>query len=260
MNPRDFAAILPFSNCVRAAGTDDFGDNLIAALAGLVEIEHCVLVNVKPRDAHISALASRRARGVATRLTEAYVGGCYRDDPLVREFAHIGVTETTETTETIKPLMPAVRPLMMDRASNAEYFERFFIEPGIADKLSIIAPGTEHTAFLSLYRSTAMGRFSERDKACIAAFADFLAALASTHSRLRSTPSVPREISIKWHTALSERERSVAKLLGQGETAKTVGAMLALSPASVVTYKQRALAKLGIGTQRELVALTALLG
>lgn len=251
MNPRDYAAIFPFSNCVRAAGTDEFGDSLIAALAGLVEIEHCVLVNVKPRDAHISALASRRARGVATRLTEAYVGGCYRDDPLVREFA---------PAETIRPPMPAVRSLMMDRESNAEYFERFFIEPGIADKLSIIAPGVGHTAFLSVYRSTAMGRFSERDKACIAAFADFLAALASTHSRLRATPSVPREVSIKWHTALSERERSVAKLLGQGETAKTVGAILALSPASVVTYKQRALAKLGIGTQRELVALTALLG
>jgi DNA-binding CsgD family transcriptional regulator len=67
-------------------------------------------------------------------------------------------------------------------------------------------------------------------------------------------------LSVKWHTALSERERSVARLLGGGETAKTAGAMLALSPASVVTYKQRAFAKLGIATQRELVALTALIG
>ena len=254
MNPRDFADVLPFSNCVRAAGTDDFGDSLINALAGIVEIEHCVIVNVKPRHAEISALASRRSRGVAARLTEAYVGGRYREDPLVREFA------CAEAMAATHPVMPAVRSMMLNRESNAEYYERFFIEPGIADKLSVIAPGPGYTAFLSVYRSTAMGCFTDRDKACVAAFADFLAALASTHARLSATPNVPREVSIKWHTALSERERSVAKLLGQGETAKTVGAILALSPASVITYKQRALAKLGIGTQRELVALTALLG
>ncbi|SAL53933.1 LuxR family transcriptional regulator [Caballeronia cordobensis] len=250
MDQRDFAEILPFANCVRAAGTDDFGDSLIAALAGIIEIEHCVLVNVKPAHAETAALASRRAGGIATRLTEAYVGGRYREDPLVHEFTRGHATQ---------PLPPTVRALKIDRESNAEYYERFFIEPGIADKLSVIAPGAGHTAFLSMYRSTAMGRFSDRDKACIAAFADFLAALASTHTRLRARPGVSREISIKWHTALSERERSVAMLLGQGETAKTVGAKLALSPASVITYKQRALAKLGIGTQRELVALTALL-
>lgn len=254
MNPRDFADVLPFSSCVRAAGTDDFGDSLIEALAGLVEIEHCVIVNVKPRHAEISALASRHARGVAARLTEAYVGGRYREDPLVREFAH------AQAQQAPQPVMPTVRSLMLNRDANAEYYERFFVEPGIADKLSVIVPGADHTSFLSVYRSTAMGRFSERDKACVAAFADFLAALASTHTRLRARPNVSREVSIKWHTALSERERSVATLLGQGETAKTVGAMLALSPASVITYKQRALAKLGIGTQRELVALTALLG
>ncbi|BAN26238.1 response regulator transcription factor [Caballeronia insecticola] len=236
---------------MRAAGTVDFGNSLIAALGGLVDIEHCVLVKVMPRHADIAALASRQARHVATRLTEAYVGGYYREDPLVREFS---------CTESASLAAPVVRPLALNRQSNVEYYERFFIEPGIADKLSIVAPGSDHTAFLSLYKSTAMGRFSEREKACVSAFGDLLAALASTHTKLLSTPSVPREVSIKWHTALSERERSVARLLGRGETAKTVGAMLALSPASVVTYKQRALAKLGIGNQRELVALAALLG
>jgi len=125
MNPRDFADVLPFSNCVRAAGTDDFGDSLINALAGIVEIEHCVIVNVKPRHAEISALASRHSRGIAARLTEAYVGGRYREDPLVREFA------CAEAMAATHPVMPAVRSMMLNRESNAEYYERFLSNPAL---------------------------------------------------------------------------------------------------------------------------------
>lgn len=249
MNPRDCAGILPFSHCVRSAGTEDFGIGLIGALGGLVEIDHCALVNVKPRHAAMAAFASRR-RGVGARLTEAYIGGCYREDPLVREFSVSGDASCT----------PAMRSLMPAYTFNEAYFERFFVEPGLVDKLSIVVPDVEHTSYLSLYRSKEMGCFTDQDKARIWAFTELLASLVSIHTRLCATPRVPREVSVKWHTALSERERCVAKLLGSGETAKTVGAMLELSPASVVTYKQRALAKLGIATQRELVALTALLG
>jgi DNA-binding CsgD family transcriptional regulator len=250
MNSRDCAGILPFSRCVRAAGTDDFGVGLIGALEGLVDIDHCVLVNVRPRRAEMSAFATRY-KGVGAQLTEAYVGGWYRDDPLVREFA---------TFEGAQPAMPAIRSLMPERRFDEAYYERFFVEPGLVDKLSIIVPDSDNTAFLSLYRSKAMGRFSDQDKAIVARFTDLLVSLVSIHTRLSSTPRVSREVLAKWHTVLSERERSVAGLLGRGETAKTAGAMLALSPASVVTYKQRALAKLGIATQRELVALTALIG
>ncbi|MDR5781636.1 helix-turn-helix transcriptional regulator [Caballeronia sp. LZ065] len=255
MNPRDCAGILPFSHCVRSAGTEDFGIGLIGALEGLVEIDHCALVNVKPRHAEMAAFASRRRGagvgiGVGAQLTQAYIGGCYREDPLVREFSISGDALAT----------PSMRSLMPASTFNEAYFERFFVEPGLVDKLSIVVPDVEHMSYLSLYRSKEMGCFTDQDKARIWAFTELLASLVSIHTRLCATPRVPREVSVKWHTALSERERCVAKLLGRGETAKTVGAMLELSPASVVTYKQRALAKLGITTQRELVALTALLG
>jgi len=250
MNARDCAGILPFSHCVRAAGTNEFGFGLIDALQGLVDVDHCVLVNVRPRHAELSAFASRR-KSAGERLTGAYVGGCYRDDPLVHEFVTSGATPSAK---------PVMRSLMPERQFDETYYERFFLEPGLVDKLSIIVPDLDNTAFLSLYRSTEMGRFSDEDKTRITGFADLLVSLVSIHLRLLATPRISRELSVKWHTALSERERSVARLLGGGETAKTAGAMLALSPASVVTYKQRAFAKLGIATQRELVALTALIG
>jgi DNA-binding CsgD family transcriptional regulator len=249
MNSRDFAAILPFSNCVRAAGTSEFGFGLLKAIKDIVEVDHCVLVNVWPRHAELSAFANRR-NGAGEHLTEAYIGGRYREDPLVQEFVTCRVAELDK---------PVLRSLMPECRFNEAYYERFFVEPGLVDKFSLIVPDSNSTVFLSFYRSTEMGRFSDSDKVHLFELADLLAALVSTHTRLLTTPRVSREVSFKWHTMLSERERSVARLLGRGETAKTAGAMLALSPTSVVTYKQRAFAKLGIATQRELVALTALM-
>jgi len=76
---------------------------------------------------------------------------------------------------------------------------------------------------------------------------------------LLSAPAPPPEFLHTWHHALSGRERSVAMLLGRGETVNTVAATLELSPTTVTTYKKRAFTKLGITRQSELVALTVLL-
>jgi len=55
------------------------------------------------------------------------------------------------------------------------------------------------------------------------------------------------------HSALTEREEEVLKLIALGYPNKEIAANLKLSVKSVETYKQRALKKLGIKTRVEIV-------
>lgn len=243
-----------FADSLRAAGTDAFSAAVLAALNTFVAVDHCTLVSVFGQKATMAGAASLNSKPDALRLTEAYVGGYFLQDPLVRE-------ETSAAGA--RRGGPAVRSVKIDEASNAEYFERFFARPAISDKLSVVVPGTDAISFLNLYKSTQRGRFDAREKAAISSIGDFLAALTDAHGRLSATQTVsavPPELLRRWQTLLSSREKSVARLLGRGETAKTVAAMLGLSPTSVITYKKRAFAKLGIARQSELVALVTLLG
>jgi DNA-binding CsgD family transcriptional regulator len=243
-----------FAESLREAGTDAFSSAVLAALNTFVSVDHCTLVNVAGQTATMAGAASRDSQPDALRLTEAYVGGYFLQDPLVRE----------ETSSTVpRRADPTVRSVKIDEASNAEYFERFFARPAISDKLSVVVPGAGAISFLNLYKSTRQGRFDAREKAAISSIGDFLAALTDMHNRLAATlakPAVAPELWQRWQTLLSDREKSVARMLGRGETAKTVAAALNLSPTSVITYKKRAFAKLGIAKQSELVALVTLLG
>ena len=53
------------------------------------------------------------------------------------------------------------------------------------------------------------------------------------------------------------RERQVAELLHQGHTAKEIGKQLALSPATVVTYKSRVFEKSGVKSLKEFLTRSA---
>ena len=79
-----------------------------------------------------------------------------------------------------------------------------------------------------------------------------LISLAHRHAQLvTAAPAVP----IDPLDALSPREREIARLLREGLTVKQSAARLGLSPATVVTYKQRAYEKLNVGNLKQLLAL-----
>jgi len=55
------------------------------------------------------------------------------------------------------------------------------------------------------------------------------------------------------HQALSDREFEVLQLLGRGKSIKEIGAVLALSPKTVSTYRERILQKLDLKTTADLI-------
>jgi DNA-binding CsgD family transcriptional regulator len=194
--------------------------------------------------------ASRHSQDLPVAPLDEYVAGYGRLAPLVRELA----------SSTARPRNgPDARSVVVDPASHVECVNRFIARPAIIDTLSIAMPGDDTTSFLSLYRTVRIGPFKSHEKILIASVGEFLATLAEMHIRLLSAPAPPPEFLHTWHHALSGRERSVAMLLGRGETVNTVAATLELSPTTVTTYKKRAFTKLGITRQSELVALTVLL-
>ncbi len=130
----------------------------------------------------------------------------------------------------------------------------------IAERIFVVFARERGTAVLGLYRRAACPRLIDTDKYLLAHSAEMLAALADTHIRLGGNRSVPKHIEHAWNAVLSERERAVAKLLAQGETARTIAALLGVAPTSVITYKKRAYVKLGVSRQCELAALVGSLG
>ena len=172
--------------------------------------------------------------------------------PLVRELASSSARQRNGAD---------ARSVVVDPASHVECVDRFFARPAIIDTLSIAMPGNDtRLSFLSLYRTARIGPFKSHDKILIASVGEFLATLAEMHIRLLSVPAPPPEFLHKWHHALSGRERSVAMLLGRGETVNAVATTLELCPTNDgYDIQKTRFTKLGITRQSELVALTVLL-
>ncbi len=135
---------------------------------------------------------------------------------------------------------------------------RFFSPGFVVDRLSVAVVGDDYVSYLNLYRNCTAGFFSPHDVQLFAGMSDLLAALVDVQVRFASNPAHPPKLLHKWYSVLSDRERSVASLLRRGETAVNIARILGIAETSVVTYKKRALIKLGIRSQRELVRMNGL--
>lgn len=135
---------------------------------------------------------------------------------------------------------------------DSEYRRVLFDEPGFTDKVSLLGQWGDRRCYLNFYFSRApldMGRAA----GLLEQYGSTLMGLAHRHDEL-AFPAEAAAGRASW-MALSPRERATAELLMQGCTAKEIGRKMALSPATVVTYKERVFSKLGVGGLREFLAL-----
>ena len=140
---------------------------------------------------------------------------------------------------------------------DAEYRRVLFDEPGFVSKVALMSVTAQGMSYLNLYfsepahtgvNSWLMGRSS------------LLSALTLRHQQLVSqlgtslSSATALEHAPAWHQALSARERQVAQLMHQGCTAKEIGKQLQLSPATIVTYKNRLFEKSGVANLKGFLA------
>ncbi|HEV7369883.1 helix-turn-helix transcriptional regulator [Arenibaculum sp.] len=184
----------------------------------------------------------------AARAAESYVSGCYREDPnieiLLRRMAGEGTV---------------ISYLRRDEVPSLQYRRLCYERANIVDRLSVLLKTRRgHGVSVSFYRSVAEGEFTERDVDILLGFAPVVRAAAARHIEL-----IARDGGTDYDEALmrlkeqfpelSRREAQVAAGTVVGMTADDLAQMLGIKPTSVITHRQKAYARLGVASQRELV-------
>jgi len=255
---RGFRAALPvnppvpapcaFAPTVAALGGAAFASELLAALNLSVPVDHVCLMRVVDR-ARPPVLESASWRG-GTHVAEvqrAYLAGLYRFDPNLSLPAGAGV---------------AVKHLRRDAIAHAGYRETCFQRAGLLERLSVAANGDGGLVLLNLYRLDASGPFAAGEVSAIEELSPLLAALAQKHvgalgMLLRSRDRGDRiaGLAARLHALdgrLTARERDVLARVMLGVSSEGIALDLGIGLNTVLTYRKRAYARLGVSSQAEL--------
>ncbi len=143
-----------------------------------------------------------------------------------------------------------------DEIADAEYRAVCYGAHGLRERLSLLSmlPDGQRIS-TSLYRNFALAPFDDHDIAVLAGGAGFLLSVVQAHARQASGSDARGETQRLLLSGLTHRERQTITCAMSGKTIKETALELGVSPTTVITYRTRAFTRLGIRTQRELMAL-----
>lgn len=237
-------------HCVADIGRPGFHARLLQGIHSVLGADHFSHLSYdhQGRIRHAAA-ASVCDQRLIDSTTDIYVKHLYQRDPnypLVRDNAPDAPGQA-----------PDLRLLRMSPTSigDTEYRRVLFDEPGFTGKVSLLGQWDDRSCYLNFYFSRVpldMGRAAT----LLGQYGSTLMGLACRHDELAFPEEEEEALAGRdaWST-LSPRERSTAQWLMDGCTAKEIGRKMDLSPATIVTYKERIFAKLGVGSLREFLAL-----
>jgi two-component system response regulator NreC len=154
-----------------------------------------------------------------------------------------------EATRQLKQLAPGVQVLALTVHADKQYFIEM-LAAGASGYLTKQSAADELVAAIhavaagSIYLQPALARWLLEDYQRLTQSAPAV----STASVL----SVPEKPAIGLD-ALSQRERQVLELVGQGQTNQQIGTQLGLSPKTVARHRERIMNKLNLHSRTELV-------
>jgi DNA-binding CsgD family transcriptional regulator len=251
MHPRVLCAPGAFAEAVSAAGSARFDAALLAALRSVAPVDHLTAL-VLPEGGVLRAVAVASAldRSAARSLTRDFVARRHVEDPILREFL-----ATRRRRRTV------LRRHDRARLPSADYAERFFGRAGIVDKLSVLWRDAGGCFYVNLYRDRRSGRFSEAEARAVGATAAMIASLVRLHAgRLAPGDALPRaggraaHVPLLLDERLTPREAAVVAGILRGQPAEGIALDLGIAASSVVTFRRRAYAKLGVSGRAELFA------
>lgn len=241
-----------FAAAVAALGGTAFAAELVAALNRIVPVDHVCLMRLA-RDlgrAPVLESASWRGGDHVAQVQQAYLGGLYRHDPVLKLPATAGVQLVLQQATSIAD--PAYRSVCYQRA-------------GLGERLTVATGTGDERVALNLYRLAASGPFGTDQRAAVDALAPLLAALALKHVAMMGMRLRSRDRSDRIEAAcarlcavcgtLSRREREVLARALVGMTSAGIALDLGIGVTSVLTYRRRGYARVGVTSQAELFAL-----
>jgi DNA-binding CsgD family transcriptional regulator len=249
----DRSALAPdaFAAAIAALGRAAFASELLAALNRAVPVDHVCLMRIEDR-ARPPVLESASWRG-GTHVAEvqrAYLGGLYRFDPNLD-----------------LPVRPGVQVLRLRRESlaHAEYRNTCYASAGLLERITVAASEGGQRVFLNLYRLEPSGPFSASEVAIIEGLSQVLAALAVKHVgmlgmllRSRDRGDRTAAIAARLHALdgrLTRRETEVLSRILLGISSEGIALDLGIGINTVLTYRKRGYARLGVTSQAELFSL-----
>jgi DNA-binding CsgD family transcriptional regulator len=243
---------------IAALGSEGFHERLYGTIDGLAATDHVSLLRFAG-DGRIRLVctASRPRWRFAHEAQRAYLERFHALDPNRSAF------------DAARPAAGTlVRRLRREQVPGADYRHYCYDAARLVDRLSVLCADAGGGYALNLYRSRERGPFSEGEAARVGESASLLAACCVKHDRLRPSPDAGAEAGrrvdalvdrlFRLQRGLSRRELAVAARVLAGMTSEGIAADLGIGLQSVLTYRKRAYAKLGVCGQRELFSLALL--
>lgn len=241
---------------IRTLGAPAFAEAMLDALRETLDVRmmSALWVDTSGRPHHVFGCAdSTEERSFAIQVGHRYVADFWRLDPAFGKLTH-GAASCTPVE---------VVQQAWDEIPESDYRSTCYEALELIDRVSIFGGDAGRKVMVSAYRHGAQGAFSSQDVWRFADLAPMLASLLDKHLQLCGLADQPRQTQppdlgehLTEHCpSLSSRERQVCIRIAQGLTAKEIAHELHLELSSVITYKNRAFAKLGMGSRRELLKI-----
>lgn len=248
-------SVINLDGLVDALGTARFGRHLYEVLDDLALIDHVSLLRFNGDEcARLVFTVSRPRWRFVHEAQSAYLERFCALDPNRRVFhdarpaAHV-----------------VVRRLRREEVPGIDYRWHCYDVARLVDRLSVLRVDAKGGYALNLYRNCEHGPFSDGEIASVRESATVLAACCAKHDWCSPAACdgigvVPRIDALdsrlqRLQAGLSRRESEVAARVLTGMTSDGIAADLGVGLQSVLTYRKRAYAKLGVSGQRELFSL-----
>lgn len=235
-------------------GTREFGQSLMTAAHEMLGADYCSLFAFDTGQSPVClATNGNGSDRLATFAAEKYTNKHWKADPTVVEL---------KAGSHLDSLF--IRGLSPDRLSGA-YRRDCFETLKIGDRVTFLFGGSTRFLRLSFYRNIANPTFNENEVGIARAAGDFFRSTAARHHSLIARAGMdhmgmfPSRKAMRarlatLHLGLSSREIDVCALILRGVSTDGIALELGVAKSSVITYRKRAYAKLGISTQGQLFA------
>lgn len=240
------------SDVVDAIGMERYGDACFSLLEQPLNIDHWALYRHNTDSpVHCIATASRSYPLAARENISRFVGRHYKCDPSLM-------------AAKARPVRSACVVTMEVADIRDHHYRHCFDLTHVQERMSFFHAQGADLYQLSVFRRIGKRPFSPEDTARFASLASFVVASAVKHERFRTLAAgIPQHLDLEeteqlllqLPSGLSKREAQVCARIIAGMTIDETAADLCIRRTSVVTYRQRAYAKLNIARQAELVGV-----
>lgn len=218
--------------CLAELGRDTFAP-VFAEFVQTLGVDQIMVFSIEPDRARCLLSRHFGNAGLAGKLASAYLDGWYREDPLLPKL--LAAPSDTVTLHRLDGI---------EAEMSAEYRRIFFDKAGMAAKATAVAASEDLRLFVSLYQTRPDAAPVDADLARLAG------RLALLHFGRTQETGMPLPLA-----ALSEREQAVCLGILSARKAEAIAADLGVATSTVITYRKRAYAKLGITSRAGLFAI-----